>query len=52
MPYKLYWKRINYPSEKDDWKRFEKIIQQLLLMYPMLKNGYIFGLHFRTQLKS
>ena len=25
-------KGINFPSRKDDWKKFEKIIQQLLLM--------------------
>ena len=29
---KYNWKEINFPSRKDDGKKFEKIIQQLLLM--------------------
>ena len=33
--------RINYLSEKDDWKRLEKNTKQLLLMCNLLKNGYI-----------
>ena len=28
---------INFPSEKDDWKKIAKIMQQLLLMFCMLK---------------
>ena len=31
------WKRMNYLLEKDNWKRFEKIIYPLLLMFCMLK---------------
>ena len=42
---------IDNPSEKDDWKKFEKNVQQLPLMCYMLKNGYIFCLHFKTKLK-
>ena len=28
-----YWEVINHPSKIEDWKRFEKIIRQLLLTY-------------------
>ena len=31
------WLGINYPSKIEDSERFEKIIQQLLLMFPILK---------------
>ena len=34
---KYNWKEISYPSEKGDWERFRKIIQQLLLKFFMLK---------------
>ena len=34
---KYHWEIINYPSEKHDWKKGKKIIQQLLLMFYMLK---------------
>ena len=34
---KFNWKRINYPSRKDDWGKFEKIIQKMLLMFYLLK---------------
>ena len=27
---KYKWKGINYTSKIEDWKRFEKVIQQLL----------------------
>ena len=35
--YKHKWEEINFPSKKDDWKKFEKIIEQLLLMFCMVK---------------
>ena len=47
-------KGMNYLSENDDWKKF----QQLLLMWHMLQNEYIYiyiyisCLNFKTQLKS
>ena len=31
------WKKIHYPSGKDDWKRSDKKIQQLLLMFNIFK---------------
>ena len=31
------WEGINYPSKKDDWKKFEKNDQRLLLMFCILK---------------
>ena len=34
---KYNWKRINYPSKIDDWKRLRKIIQQLLLIFCISK---------------
>ena len=34
---KCNWEGINYPSEKDDRKKLQKIMQQLLLMFYMLK---------------
>ena len=34
---KYNWKGINYPSKIDDWKRLRKIIQQLLLIFCILK---------------
>ena len=27
---KYNWEKINYPSKINDWKKFKKIIQQLL----------------------
>ena len=44
---KYNWKKINYPSKIDDWKRFEKI-QQLLLIFCMLKNKKYFQFVFKT----
>ena len=41
---KYYKKGINYPSTKDEWKKFEKIIQLLLLICYILKNNHIFCL--------
>ena len=41
---KYYKKGINYPSAKDEWKRFEKIIQLLLLICYILRNNHIFCL--------
>ena len=34
---KYNWDRIKYPSKIDDWKMFEKIMQQLVLMFYTLK---------------
>ena len=34
---KYNWDRIKYESKIDDWKTFEKIIQELLLMFYKLK---------------
>ena len=34
---KYKWKGINYPSKIDDWKTLRKIIQQLLLIFCILK---------------
>ena len=34
---KYKWKGINYPLKIDDWKTFEKKIQQLLLIFCILK---------------
>ena len=31
------WKEINYPSKIDDWNRLKKTIQQLLLIFFILK---------------
>ena len=31
------YKGINYPLKIDDWKAFEKIIQQLILIFCILK---------------
>ena len=31
------WEGINFPREKDDWKKLGKIMLQLLLMFRMLK---------------
>ena len=39
--YKHKWEEINFPSKKDDWKKFEKIIEQLLLMFCMVKKKKI-----------
>ena len=34
---KYNWKGINYPAKMDDWKSLKKIIQQLLLIFCILK---------------
>ena len=34
---KYNWKGISYPIKIDDWKAFEKIIQQLFLIFCILK---------------
>ena len=39
---KYNWEGINAPSEKDDWKKCEKIMYQLLLMFCMLKQKKIY----------
>ena len=33
---------MNYPSEKDDWKKLSKVIQRFLLMCHMLKRRPIY----------
>ena len=38
---KQNWKGINFPSEKDDWKKFERNNVTLLLMFCMLRKKYI-----------
>ena len=38
---KYNWKVINFPPEKDDWKKFEKKKQQLLFMFCMLKKFWL-----------
>ena len=39
---KCNWKGINYPSKMDDWKTFDKIIKQLLLIFCISKkNKYL-----------
>ena len=39
---KYNWKRINYLSKMHDWKTFEKIIKQLLLIFCISKkNKYV-----------
>ena len=42
------WEEINFPSEKDDWKKFEKnnITITLNVLYCMLKK-IIFCLYFK-----
>ena len=30
-----YWEEIEFPSRKNDWKKYEKITTELLLMYYM-----------------
>ena len=42
---------INYSSEKDDWKRYEKNNLTVTLIFHMLKRR-ISWLQFRTQLKA
>ena len=38
---KYNWEGTNYPSEKDDWKRFEKNILLLLMFCIQKKKKYI-----------
>ena len=45
---KYNWKGINYPSEKDDWEKIEKIILRLLLTLCMLKRKNITCLCCKT----
>ena len=42
-------KGIIYLSGKDDQKKFEKIIQHLILICSILKNEYVSCLQFKTQ---
>ena len=34
---KYNWEKINYPSKINDWKKFKKIIQQLLSIFYILE---------------
>ena len=43
------WEKINYPSEKDDWKI--KTTKQLPLMFCMLKEKKIYVAYVPKQLK-
>ena len=40
---KYKWEGINFPSDKDDWKRFWKNNEQLLLIFCMLKKKKIYS---------
>ena len=42
---KPFRNKYNYPSTKDDWKKFQKIIQLLLLMFFILKKEKIYADH-------
>ena len=43
---KYNWEEVNFPSKKDDWKKIEKLILELLLMFCMLKKKkYVLLLH-------
>ena len=44
---KYNWEKINYPSKIDDWKKLEKIIQKLLLIFCILKKN-TFCLYFKS----
>ena len=39
---KFYWEEINFPSEKMIGKKTRKIIEQLLLMFCMLKKEKLY----------
>ena len=45
---KYNWKEITFPPEKDDWKKIEKIMQQLLLMFCMRKKKKYILLMFQN----
>ena len=45
---KYNWEGIDFSSETDDWKKFEKIIQQFLLMFYVLKKKKIILLMFQN----
>ena len=45
---KYNWKRITFPSEKDDWKKMRKTMQQLFLMFSMLKKKKCILLMFQN----
>ena len=44
---KYNWDRIKYPSKIDNWKMFEKIMQQLVLMFYTLKKWKLVLLIFK-----
>ena len=50
---KYNWKGINYPSGKDDWKKFEESnVTVTFNVFYVKKNEYISYLHFKANLKS
>ena len=46
---KYNWKRINYSSGENDWKKLEKIIQQLLYMFKKKNIYFLPTFQDRTQ---
>ena len=46
--YNYNWEGISYPSKIEDWKRFEKIISQLLSMFYILKKKKYVQLVFQN----
>ena len=44
------WEGINYPSEKDDWKKFEKnnVTIAFNVLYAKKEKIYVFSLCFKT----
>ena len=49
---KYNWKGINYPSGKDDQKKFEKNNPIITRNVLYVENEYISWLHVKTKLKS
>ena len=45
---KYNWEGINYPSGKGDWKKFEKIIQQIPLKFYVQKGENISCICFKA----
>ena len=46
---KYNWEGINFPSAKDDSRKFQKIVVKIALMFCMLKKNC---LYFKKELKS
>ena len=45
---KYNWDRTKYPSNIDDWKTFEKIVQRLLLIFCILNKWKYVHLIFQN----